>query len=776
MKVCIAEKPSVAREIAKIVGARTKREGYLEGNGYAVTWTFGHLCTLKQPDEYRPEWKKWNLNTLPMLPEKFEIKLIRRKGISQQFKIIKSLFKKATVIINCGDAGQEGELIQRWVMQHAKCKKPVQRLWVSSLTKEALTKGFQNLKNASQYDTLFRAGVSRALGDWMLGMNATRLYTLKYSSGKQLLSIGRVQTPTLAMIVKRHLEIVNFKPETYWELKTVYRKVTFNSEKGKFFKKEEGSDLLDKIKGKIFKIVSYDKKQGKEFSPRLFDLTALQVEANKKLGLSASQTLSIAQKLYERKIITYPRVDTTYLPTDMHPKIKGILQKMTTYQNFVSPLLQNPITKSSRIFNNAKVTDHHAIIPTGVSPSGLSATENKIYDLIARRFIANFYPPSLVANTTVIGAVEYEPGKDLKFKATGKQILEPGWRVLYPHSNKNNSNKTKNKGKEEVILPEFKTGESGPHDPFLEEKQTKPPRYYTEATLLRAMETAGKQVDDEKLRELMKANGIGRPSTRAAIINILFKRNYIKKQKKSLVPTDIGIQLIQIIKNDLLKSPELTGQWEAKLRQIEKGEYKASVFIKEMQEMVKQITNEVMSASSGQRIQPAPGRKIFPKKRPQPKAQNKVARPEELTCPKCQNGKLLKGKTAYGCSQWKSGCTFKIPFIVYDKKLTEKQVMRIATKGGTTNLKNFNYKNKKIEGKVILNKDFEVQLIPKMEKAASRDFNCPKCGIGKIIKGKTAYGCSNWQSGCHYKVSFEHIKKLSKGKKITKELLRKLLT
>ncbi|MEL6843513.1 MAG: DNA topoisomerase, partial [Bacteroidota bacterium] len=516
MKVCVAEKPSVAREIAQVLGATTKRDGYFEGQGYCVSWTFGHFCSLKAPDDYQPHWKKWDLNTLPMLPPRFEIKLREDSGVKKQFKVLQTLFSQAEMVINCGDAGQEGELIQRWVLKEAKYTSPVQRLWISSLTTEAIKDGFQQLQDAQHFDNLYYAGFSRAIGDWLLGMNATRLYTLKYGGYKQVLSIGRVQTPTLAMLVRRHYEIVNFKPEPFWELITLYREVQFNCTEGRFTKKEDGEALLAKVKDHPFVITSVEKKNGKEGPPRLFDLTSLQVHCNKRFGYSADQTLKIAQKLYETKVITYPRVDTTYLPNDLYPKIAGILGRLQQYQQFTQPLLGKKIRKSGKVFNDKKVTDHHAIIPTGVERS-LGPQEQRVYDAIARRFIAAFYPDCLVANTLVKGEANA-----VVFTAKGKEILDPGWRVLYPKKKK--QEEEEDKKETDKILPAFTEGEQGPHKPSLIEKTTQPPKSYTEATLLRAMETAGKQVDDEELRDLMKANGIGRPSTRAGIIETLFKR------------------------------------------------------------------------------------------------------------------------------------------------------------------------------------------------------------------------------------------------------------
>lgn len=575
MIVCIAEKPSVAKDIADVLGARNRREGYIEGNGYQVTWTFGHLCTLKEPHEYTPLWKTWSLSNLPMIPPRFGIKLIADTGIEKQFKIIEQLMQKADEIINCGDAGQEGELIQRWVMQKAGAKCPVKRLWISSLTEEAIREGFSNLKDQSEFQPLYEAGLSRAIGDWTLGMNATRLYTLKYGQNRQVLSIGRVQTPTLALIVNRQLEIANFKPEPYWELKTIYRDTTFSATKGRFTDKEEGLRFLETVKQSLFTITDVSAKKGTEAPPRLFDLTSLQVECNKKYAYSADDTLRIIQSLYEKKFTTYPRVDTTFLSDDIYPKCPGILNGLRDYAAYTTPLAGKKLPKSKKVFDNSKVTDHHAIIPTGVYPQNLTDMEKRVYDLVARRFISAFYPDCKFSTTTVLGEVE-----KIEFKVTGKQILEPGWRVLYQkelaeekavHREGKEQEKDTDKGNDdERVLPLFTIGESGPHIPDLNEKWTQPPKPYTEATLLRAMETAGKLVDNDELRDALKENGIGRPSTRAAIIETLFKRRYIRKERKNLVATDTGIELIQLIREELLKSAELTGIWEKKLREIEK--------------------------------------------------------------------------------------------------------------------------------------------------------------------------------------------------------------
>lgn len=663
MIVCIAEKPSVARDIAEVLGARTKKDGYIEGNGYQVTWTFGHLCTLKEPHEYTPAWKVWSLGSLPMIPPRFGIKLINDSGIERQFHIIEGLMQKADGIINCGDAGQEGELIQRWVMQKAGARCPVKRLWISSLTEEAIREGFAKLKDQAEFQPLYEAGLSRAIGDWVLGMNATRLYTLKYGQNKQVLSIGRVQTPTLALIVKRQLEIENFKPEPYWELKTVYRETTFSSTKGKFTSKEEGEKFLETVRNAPFTVTDVSAKKGTEAPPRLFDLTSLQVECNKKFGFSADMTLQLIQSLYEKKVATYPRVDTTFLSDDIYPKCPGILAGLKSYEAYTAPLYGKKLIKSKKVFDNSKVTDHHAIIPTGVQPQGLSDMEQKVFDLIARRFIAVFYPDCKFSTTTVLGEVE-----KVEFKVTGKQILDPGWRVIF---GKDQQEETKD-GDEERVLPVFNIGESGPHVPDLNEKWTQPPKPYTEATLLRAMETAGKLVDNDELRDALKENGIGRPSTRAAIIETLFKRHYIRKERKNLIATPTGVELIQLIREDLLKSAELTGIWEKKLREIERRSYDAATFLNELKQMVAEIVNSVLSDNTNRRVT------IMPEETPakaieKAAARKKAAKKKAATtpqgddiigtpCPLCGKGTIIKGKTAYGCSEWKNGCKYRKPF------------------------------------------------------------------------------------------------------------------
>lgn len=696
MIVCIAEKPSVAKDIARILGATTSHNGYMEGNGFQVTWTFGHLCTLKEPNDYTENWKHWSLSALPMIPPRFGIKLIDDDGIKRQFSVIERLMQAADCIVNCGDAGQEGELIQRWVMQKAQAKCPVKRLWISSMTDEAIREGFNSLKDQSEYQPLYVAGLSRAIGDWLLGMNATRLYTLKYGQNRQVLSIGRVQTPTLALIVNRQKEIDSFVPEPYWVLSTIYRDTLFTATKGKFTTKEEGEQAFATIADKPFEVTGVSKKNGNEAPPRLFDLTSLQVECNRKFSYSAETTLNLIQSLYERKLTTYPRVDTQFLSDDIYPKCAGILTGMRGYEQFVQPLAGKKLPKSKRVFDTSKVTDHHAIIPTGVPASALSDMERNVYDLIARRFIAVFYPDCKFATTTVLGKVE-----DVEFKVSGKEILEPGWRTIYaqqqtstpqpnnpqPLNSQPSSSEDDDKQDEERTLPTFVKGESGPHTPTLTEKWTTPPKYYTEATLLRAMETAGKFVDDETLRAALKENGIGRPSSRAGIIETLFKRHYIRRERKNLIATATGIELIDIIHEELLKSCELTGIWEKKLRDIEHKKYEAADFINELKQQVTEIVYDVLRDNSNRRVAITTDedlKKAKKKKAAAPKktaaksaasTKNAAASPQPATsepsaddsiigttCPVCGKGTIIKGKTAYGCSNWKNGCTYRVAF------------------------------------------------------------------------------------------------------------------
>lgn len=723
MIVCIAEKPSVARDIARILGATTSKDGYMEGNGYQVTWTFGHLCELKEPNDYQPNWRYWTLAALPMVPARFGIKLIPNEGIEKQFNIISKLYAEADEIINCGDAGQEGELIQRWVMQMAHVKCPVKRLWISSMTDEAIKEGFQNLKPQESYESLYLAGLCRAIGDWMLGMNATRLYTLMYGLNHQVLSIGRVQTPTLALIVQRQKEIDNFKPEPYWILSTIYRDTLFTAAAGRFNSEEEGRQAFTLIEGRPFTVKSVEKKQGKEAPRQLYDLTSLQVDCNRKFGFSAELTLNLIQGLYEKKLTTYPRVDTQYLSDDIYPKCPSILNGVSqTTRSGQKPYLEiikqlaaiSPkLPKTKRVFDSSKVTDHHAIIPTGQTPSGLTDNEQHVYDLVARRFIAAFYPDCKFATTTVIGEVqevdaavetsEKEGGKGIEFKATGKEILDAGWRAVYtkaeqteddhPDNTDNTTDSQRQQDSEEATLPSFSRGESGSHKPTLTEKQTQPPKHYTEASLLRAMETAGKLVDDDELRAAMKENGIGRPSSRAGIIETLFKRNYIRRQRKNLVATPTGIQLIDTIHEKLLTSVELTGIWEKKLRDIEHHRYQPAQFIEELKQQVGEIVNDVMHDNSNRTIEgEAPDEK-----------------PVKPKSPEGVGAANAKGKT---------------------------RTRRASTKIKTTS------ESKSVATKVKTREPNEGDV-------------CPKCGQGHIIKGKSAYGCSRWREGCDYRVSFE---------------------
>ena len=659
MVVCIAEKPSVARDIARVIGAGRDKGGYMEGNGYQVTWTFGHLCTLKEPHDYTVSWKRWSLGALPMLPPKFGIKLIPGDSIARQFAVIERLMAAADTIINCGDAGQEGELIQRWVMQKAKAACPVKRLWISSMTDEAIREGFANLREQADYDPLYMAGLSRAVGDWVLGMNATRLYTLKYGAGGQVLSVGRVQTPTLAMIVARDEEIENFTPEPYWILSTIYRETLFTATKGRFGTEEEGRKAFTAIEGKPFLITAVEKKNGTEAPPRLFDLTSLQVECNKAFGYSADLTLSTVQGLYERKLTTYPRVDTTYLSDDIYPKCAGILQGIKGYESLVQKLKGKPLRKSKKTFDTSKVTDHHAIIPTGQPATHLTDIERNVYDMVARRFISVFFPDCKFSTTTAVGRAE-----SVDFKATGKEIISAGWREVYQKQTA--ENEPDGKDGESAAMPAFAKGETGPHTPTLKQKATTPPKHYTEATLLQAMETAGKFVDNEELRAAMKDNGIGRPSSRAAIIETLFKRNYIRRERKNVLATPTGKELIGLIREDLLKSPELTGIWEKKLRDIERGEYGAAQFVAGLKEQITQIVNEVLADNSNRRIAAD-----IPPEKPKKKAARKRAAEKPATenrdgkasekCPLCGKGTVVKGRTAYGCSRWREGCTYRKP-------------------------------------------------------------------------------------------------------------------
>ncbi len=685
-----------------------------------------------------------------MIPSSFGIKLISNKGVEKQFSVIKNLVDRAEEVINCGDAGQEGELIQRWVLNKAGCKVNIKRLWISSLTSEAIKEGFDKLYDNNEFNNLYAAGSARAIGDWLLGMNATRLYTLKYSMPGTVLSIGRVQTPTLALIVNRFLEIANFQPEPYWELKTLYKEVTFNSTKGKFKAKEDGVETLNKIKDKPFFITDFKRKPGKESPPKLFDLTSLQVECNKRFGFSADDTLKGIQSLYEKKLTTYPRVDTTFLSNDIYPKIKGILEKMKPYANLIEPLLDKKIRKSKKIFDDNKVTDHHAIIPTGVIPSSsLSRNEKLIYDMVARRFIANFYPDCEISTTTILGKVE-----DVEFKTSGKQIIKKNWRVVYDNQKKS--------ANDDNVLPEFKIGESGPHEPDFQEKQTQPPKHYTEATLLRAMETAGKQVDNEELRLLMKENGIGRPSTRANIIETLFKRKYIVKERKNLLPTSMGIKLMEFITDDILKSAELTGIWEKKLRQIETGDFKAGDFMDELKQMVSDLVFKVKNDFSKGKI-------IIEEKKEEKKSKSKkVVESKEtlLICPRCKKAEMVKGKTAWGCANYNKGCKTIVPFSLMNKKLSFTQIKAIITKGKTPIIKGVEKQGEKVNGYFKFDSEYNIEFIEQKEK----ELICPKCKTGKIVKGHTAWGCSNYKNGCKVIVPF-----IFKNKKITQSVLKSLI-
>ena len=732
MIVCIAEKPSVARDIAAVLGANEKKDGYMEGNGYQVTWTFGHLCTLKEPHDYAPQWKQWALGALPMIPPRFGIKLISNPTYERQFHVIEQLMQRAEMIVNCGDAGQEGELIQRWVMQKAQATCPVKRLWISSLTEEAIREGFDHLRPAADFQSLYEAGLSRAIGDWLLGMNATRLYTIKYGQNRQVLSVGRVQTPTLALIVSRQQEIEHFVPKQYWDLKTTYRDTLFSAlikksdeelaleeEKrkealaaGKKVPKEEenrgidlitdrtvGEQLMEQIRELPFSITAVTRKEGKEAPPRLFDLTSLQVECNRKFAYSADDTLKTIQSLYEKKFTTYPRVDTTFLSDDIYPKCPSILKGLRDYNVLTASLEGQTLPKSKKVFDNSKVTDHHAIIPTGRQPQGLTQMEQRVFDLVARRFIAAFYPDCRFASTTVMGRAG-----EIEFKATGRQVLEAGWRTVFstvigdPAQQQANQSEEETQQEEEKTLPTFTKGESGPHVPTLTERWTQPPRPYTEATLLRAMETAGKLVTDDELRDALKENGIGRPSTRAAIIETLFKRNYIRKEKKNLIATPTGVELIGLIHEELLKSAELTGQWEKKLREIERQTFTAPQFIEELKLMVQDIVVKVLSDNENRRITIMDPDATAPVKEKRSRG-NKQTLSDESTsakptkqrkkkatqeegkaapsnhhaantidemigkpCPLCGKGTIIKGKTAYGCSEWRNGCTWRQPF------------------------------------------------------------------------------------------------------------------
>ena len=809
MKVCLAEKPSVAREIAQVIGADRRMDGYYEGNGYQVTWTFGHFCQLKEPDDYRPEWKRWNLHDLPMIPEQFGIKLMRRdEGVVKQFNTIKRLLDAATEVINCGDAGQEGEVIQRWVIHEAKCRKPVKRLWISSLTEEAIRQGFNNLRDGKEFDSLYQAGRSRAVGDWLLGLNATRLFTLKYTTyqDKQLLSIGRVQTPTLALLVDRYHEIRNFKPEPYWVLKTQYRDTTFtriNTEAeqkqaqdapdeqsrlralGYFVKEDEANQALEAVRPAPLTVTNVEIKKGRESPPRLFDLTSLQVQCNNQLSLSAEDTLKIVQALYEKKAVSYPRVDTTFLPDDIYPKIPGILRGIG-YQSLTGPLLANKIPKTTKVFNNNKVTDHHAIIPTGSGGPG-GGMESSVYDIIVRRFIAAFYPDCEVSNTTVLAeAAEY------LFRVRGRQILNPGWRVVYgdpaqqtapkptPPAGANVTGAEDNDDVVSTVLPSFAKGESGPHQPRLESKMTQPPKDYTEASLLRGMETAGRNIDDEELRLAMKESGIGRPSTRAAIIETLFKRNYVRRDKKRLLPTPTGVELIGLIRNPTLKSAELTGQWEQKLRQIERNELPSDQFLEELKGLVREMVQEVKTERGGRMVTSGSAEKAL-SEAPKTTAQASDTKHQPPgnglgTCPACKTGHILRGKIAFGCARFREGCQFRLPLELLGKKLSDSQVKSLLAKGRTQLIKGFvTGAGEKLDGALTLDKNLQPELVPAAESKPTTatdpgQIPCPVCKLGTMLKGSSAFGCSRFREDCQFRVPFEWG-----GKKLTDTQLRQLL-
>ncbi|GAA3995449.1 DNA topoisomerase 3 [Hymenobacter fastidiosus] len=789
MIVCIAEKPSVAREIAHVLGASRKMDGYFEGNGYQVTWTFGHFCQLREPEDYRPEWKRWSIHDLPMMPEQFGIKLMRRDdGVVRQFTVIKNLLANAEEVVNCGDAGQEGEVIQRWVLMEAKYRKPFKRLWISSLTEEAIRQGFANLREGSEFDNLYQAGKSRAAGDWLLGLNATRLFTLKYAAGqKQVLSIGRVQTPTLALLVDRYHEIQNFRPEPYWVLRTEYRGTMFSHvaplKKGKdedepdeqarlkargyFVSQEEADAAMAAVKDVPLTVTGVEIKKALESPPSLFDLTSLQVQCNNQLGLSAEDTLKTVQALYEKKVVSYPRVDTTFLPDDQYPKIAGIMKGLGAYSGLTQPLLAARIKKSPKVFNNNKVTDHHAIIPTGASAGGLGGTESSVYDIIVRRFLAAFYPDCEVSNTTVTAEAAGHP-----FRVRGRQILSPGWRIVYgdPAAQQAPATaKAATEGDDDVVstvLPSFGKGESGPHKPRLDQKVTQPPREYTEAMLLRGMETAGRNIDDEEMRQAMKENGIGRPSTRAAIIETLFKRGYIRREKKRILPTPTGVELIGLIRNPTLKSAELTGQWERKLRQIEAGNLDSGLFLDELKTLVREMVDEVKQDGSRRYITMAGNVSEVTAAKPAAAPKPVVAATPAIagslgSCPACKAGHVLKGKTAFGCSRFRENCQFRLPTRFEDKNLTDKQVFALLTKGRTPVIKGyFDAAGNKFDAAVRLTPQHALELVRAAESkpttaADPGQIPCPVCKLGTMLKGKAAWGCSRFREDCQFRAPFE---------------------
>ncbi len=812
MIVCIAEKPSVAREIATVLGATRRMDGYLEGNGYQVTWTFGHFCQLKEPDDYDPQWKRWSLHNLPMIPESFGIKLMRRdEGVVKQFQTIKKLVDEATEVINCGDAGQEGEVIQRWVLMEAKCRKPVKRLWISSLTEEAIRQGFENLREAKEFDSLYQAGKSRAVGDWLLGLNATRLFTLKYTTyqDKQLLSIGRVQTPTLALLVERWHEIQNFRSEPYWVLRTEYRGTMFSHMAapeqakdadaapdnqarlralGYFVTEAEANAALEAVRPAPLVVTNVEIKKGRESPPRLFDLTSLQVQCNNQLGLSAEDTLKIVQGLYEKKAVSYPRVDTTFLPDDQYPKIPGILRGIG-YESLTAPLLAVKIPKTPKVFNNNKVTDHHAIIPTGAAGPG-GGMDGSVYDIIARRFIAAFYPDCEVSNTTVLAEAAERP-----FRVRGRQILSPGWRVVYGNPEEQQAPKSApapgaaspGEAEEDVVatvLPNFVKGESGPHQPRLDSKMTQPPKDYTEATLLRGMETAGRNIDDEELRQAMKESGIGRPSTRAAIIETLFKRNYIRREKKRLLPTPTGVELIGLIRNPTLKSAELTGQWERKLRQIEKGELSSEAFLGELTALVREMVQEVKTDSSGRAVTSGSAELAVSQSLASAAASKSTKSPGPAGvvgaglgyCPACRQGYVVRGKMAFGCARFREGCQFRLPTEIHGKRLSDPQVKALLSKGRTPIMKGFvGAEGQKFDASIGLDARHQPTLLLAAESKPSTatdpgQIPCPVCKLGTMLKGKAAYGCSRFREDCQFRVAFEWG-----GKVLTETQLKLLL-
>ncbi len=791
MIVCIAEKPSVAKDIAHVLGANVSHDGYMEGNGYQVTWTFGHLCELKDPHEYQPRWKRWDIWDLPLIPARFGIRLKEDEGIKKQFATIERLMQAADGVINCGDAGQEGELIQRWVMQKAGVKCPVKRLWISSLTEESIREGFNSLKDQSEYQSLYIAGLSRAIGDWTLGINATRLYTLKYGQNRQVLSIGRVQTPTLALIVRRQQEIENFVPKQSWVLSTLYRDTKFTAiahddeaeaeaaaeaeeaaKQGKTIKskgpiyrvleyvsEDEGQRVLASIADKPFTVIDTIKKKGNEAPPRLYDLTSLQVDCNRKFGFSADQTLQLIQSLYEKKFTTYPRVDTTFLSDDIYPKCPGILAGIKGYEQFTQPLAGQKLNKSKKVFDSSKVTDHHAIIPTGVPAQNLTDFEKHVYDLIARAFIAVFYPDCKFETTTIYGEVKPDDGDVVTFRTSGRVVLDDGWKVIYKKDVADAANVESDETQgQDLSLPLFKKGESGPHVPSLAEKWTQPPKPYTEATLLRAMETAGKFVENEELRDAMKENGIGRPSTRAAIIETLFRRRYIRKERKNLIATPTGVELIGIIHEELLKSAELTGQWEKKLRDIEYHKYDGQQFIDELKAMVTEIIYTVRSDNSNRFVAVTTEEDL--KKKPAKKTDS-ASKATGKTAAK-NGGKKSDdgaGEDAAQGAAVLSPPSPKTPSAGGAAVGTSVNAQTGTTEGAPTGVggnapAGFRPRKTSVASAVAEQRSTE-----EIKAAYNPDEQigcpCPVCHEGVIIKGKTAYGCSRWREGCKFRQPFE---------------------